>query len=197
MLDWKNLTPYFLPLLVLFLMYRRIGRVRKVRVTRLWIGPVIIIFAAGMALYASGMPSVLWFAAYVIAAIAGAAVGYLRSRHTHLSVNIEKGNVESRQTPVATAIIMGLFAVKFGLNMAFPQLNGGQRPSVASLFTPDTVDAVQAAQQVSHTASTINYATDTLLIFSTVLLVTSAAETWLRAKRLLAAHRGETGDITD
>jgi hypothetical protein len=115
----------------------------------------------------------------------------------HLSVHPETGDVQSRQTPVATLIIMALFMVKFGLNLLFPQLNGGQRPSAASLFTPDTIDAMQAAGQAWHTAAAINYATDALLIFSTAMLVAGAIETWIRASRLLAAHRGERGEVTE
>lgn len=195
-MEWKSVTPYLVPLLVLFVMYRRIGRVRKVRITRLWLGPAIIIAATMWALSASGFPPLLWLCAYIVAAVGGIAIGYFRSRHMHLSVNIETGRVESMQTPVATAILMGLFALKFGINLAFPQLNGGKPPSTASLFTPDSFDAVQAAQSASHTAAAVNYATDALLIFSTMILVTSAYETWVRARRLLAEHRGETGDVS-
>jgi hypothetical protein len=178
-------------------MWRRIGRVRKVRVTRLWLMPLFIVLATGSALFASGIPTLLWLGAYVLAAMTGAAVGYFRASHMHLSVHPETGNVQSAQTPVATLIIMALFVVKFGLNLMFPQLNGGQRPSAASLFTPDTLDAMQAAGQASHTAAAVNYATDTLLIFSTTMLVAGAIETWIRANRLLAAHRGERGEVTE
>ncbi len=193
----KTLVPYLVPLLVMFLMYRRIGRTRRIRVNRLWIAPLIILGASGVAVYASGLPPLLWSAVYLVAAVAGMAVGYFRTAHTHLSVHPETGDVQATQTPVATAILMGLFVIKFGLNMMFPQLNGGQRPSLVSAFTPDTMDAIQAAHQLSPTASTINYATDALLIFSTGLLVIGALETWLRAQRLLAAHRGETGEVTE
>jgi hypothetical protein len=121
----------------------------------------------------------------------------LRASHTHLAVHPETGDVQATQTPVATAILMGLFAFKFGINMIFPQLNGGKPPSIGSLFMPDTVDAVNAASQASHTAAAINYATDTLLIFSAMMFVVGAVETWLRATRLLAAHRGESGEVTE
>lgn len=189
--------PYLLPLLALFLMYRRIGRTRRLRVNRLWIAPLIIIWAGGAALYYSGFPPLLWLAAYAVAAIAGVAIGYLRASHMHLSVHPETGEVQSTQTAAATLIIMALFVVKFAINLLFPQFNGGQRPSPMSAFTPDTLDAVQAAHQTSHVATNVNFATDTLLIFSLCLLVTGSAETWLRARRLLAAHRGEKGEITE
>lgn len=193
----QTIVPYLVPLLVLFVMWRRVGRVRKVRVTRLWLTPTIILLATASALYASGFPTFLWLCAYIVAGIAGGVVGYLRASHTHLSVHPETGDVQSTQTPIATAIIMALFVVKFGLNMMFPQLNGGRRPGAGSLFTPDSIDAMQAAGQASHTAATINYATDTLLVFSTVLFVIGAYETWARASRLLAAHRGEIGEVTE
>lgn len=196
-MNWHSLAPYALPLLVLFVMWRRIGRVRKVRVTRLWLIPLFLIAATGSALFASGFPTLLWLAAWGSAALLGAAVGYFRASHMHLSVHPETGDVQSTQTPIATLIIMALFIVKFGLNLMFPQLNGGRDPSAASLFTPDTIDAMQAAGQASHTAAAINYATDTLLIFSTAMLVVGAMETWLRASRLLAAHRGERGEVTE
>jgi len=195
--NWKYAIPYLLPLLVLYMMYRRSGRTRKVRVTRMAIRPVVILLLTGSALYASGFPTFLWLAAYVLAAAAGCVVGYLNARHTHLAVNPETSQVESTQTPVATAIIMGLFAFKFVINMAFPQLNGGQRPGLASMFQPDAMDAVQAAQQASHTVSTINYATDTVLIFSTGIFVISGLEMWMRSRRLLAEHKGEHAIVTE
>jgi hypothetical protein len=191
------LIPYLIPLAVLVLMYRRIGRVRPVRVNRLWVMPAIIAFATWSAIHAFGFPTFLWLIAYVIAAVAGAAVGYLRASHTHLAVHPETGDVQATQTPIATAILMALFVAKFAINMMFPQLNGGQRPSIADMFTPDSVDAMSAASHASHTAATINYATDTLLVFSTVLFITAAAETWMRASRLLAEHRGEKGEVTE
>jgi hypothetical protein len=191
------LIPYLIPLAVLVLMYRRIGRVRRVRVNRLWVMPAIIAFATGSAIHASGFPTFLWLLAYAVAATAGAVVGYLRASHTHLSVHPETGEVQATQTPIATAILMALFVAKFAINMMFPQLNGGKRPGVADMFTPDSIDAISAAGHASHTAATINYATDTLLIFSTVLFITAAVETWIRAHRLLAEHRGAKGEVTD
>jgi hypothetical protein len=182
---------------VLFIMFRRIGRTRKVRVNRIWVTPAIIAAATGYALYASGFPSFLWLLGYILAAGAGITVGYYRSRHMHLSVNLGTGDVQATQTPLATYILMGLFIAKLGMNYLFPELNGGQSStSIGSLFVPDTVDAVQTAQQVSHgTAAAINYGTDAGLLFSAAMFVTGAIETWTRAHRLLADHRGEKGDF--
>lgn len=191
-----HLGPFLVPLGVLLIMFRRIGRTRKVRVTRLWVTPLIIGGATAYAVYSSGFPTFLWLLGYILAAGVGVTAGYYRSRHMHLSVNPENGNVQATQTPVATLILMGLFIVKFGMNMMFPQLNGGEKPDIGSLFVPDTVDAVQTAHQMSHGAVTaINYGTDALLIFSAAMFVTGAIETWTRANRLLAGHRGEKGDF--
>jgi hypothetical protein len=181
-------------------MFRRVGRTRKVRVNRLWVTPAVIGGATAYAVYASGFPAFLWSLGYILAGVAGVTAGYYRSRHMHLSVHPENGNVQATQTPIATLILMGLFAVKFGMNTMFPQLNGGERPGIGSLFVPDTVDAVQTAQQMSHgvshgAAAAINYGTDALLIFSAAMFITGAIETWTRARRLLAGHRGEKGEF--
>ena len=182
-MNWLN--PYLVPLLVLFVMYRRIGRRRKVSVDRLPRLTMIVCAATAWAVWASGMPSSSWLMAYALAAMAGAVAGYLRSTYTELSVNPDNGQVESRQTPIATAILMGLFAGKFGIATLFPESNGGKPPSARSLVLPQTVEAVQTAQHASHTAATINYATDTLLIFSAFMFAAAAVETWQRATRLM------------
>ena len=95
-MNWLN--PYLVPLLVLFVMYRRIGRRRKVSVDRLPRLAMIVCAATAWAVWASGMPSSSWLMAYALAAVAGAVAGYLRSTYTELSVNPDSGQVESRQT---------------------------------------------------------------------------------------------------
>ena len=123
-----NVGPYVVPLLVVAVVALRLFRnkPRKVKPNRLFVTPAFITLATLLTLSQMGWPSFLWLLADLIAAVAGAGVGYLSARHREFTLDVESDEIMGRATPVGTIIFAVLFAVRFGLKLAFPELNGAQ-----------------------------------------------------------------------
>ena len=171
-MDWQKLVPYIVPVLVILLIARRTLRTQKpqrIRPGRLWIGPVYLAVAMALVLSTSPMPGVLGMALFALAAALGAAAGYLRALHQEFSIDPESGYVMSKASPVATLMFVGLFVVRFALNM---WMNGG---------TPQGAIGAHSAQLVLYT--------DTMLFFAFAMVATSAWETWRRTRPLVVEHR--------
>jgi hypothetical protein len=169
-----HLAPYLVPLLVIALVARRLirNKPQKVKPGRLFVMPAIVTFGTGFMLQQTGWPGLLWLLVYGAAAAAGGAVGYLIGRHRHFILD-ERGEIMARATPIGTAIFAALFALRFGLKLLFPQLNGGARPYGPSL--PNF-----------HPAASVIGWTDAGLVFSTAMLLATAATTWQRTRHLAA-----------
>jgi hypothetical protein len=178
-MDWQHLAPYFAPLLVVGLILWRAARAkpRPVKPAALWIRPLILTLIAGAVLATTPFPSWLALAGFVVAAAAGAGVGHAAGRAVHMSVHPETGVLESRATPIATAIIVGLFAIRYGVRLMFPQMN------------------VAAGGRI---AAGVLQVTEGLLIFTTAMVIAQSATLWVRARPLLAAHRaGDSGGAVE
>jgi hypothetical protein len=166
---WNEIAPYAVPALVLVIVLRRSlnAKPRKVRVGMLWFMPALITLATGMLLANSPMPNALALAGFAAALALGLSVGWLRARHMELAVDPDTGTVTSKATPIGTILVAALFVVRFGLKLAFPELN---------------------AQPGAHPAGAALLWTDAGLLFSAGLVWGRAATTWLRARPLLDAH---------
>jgi hypothetical protein len=175
-----NVGPYLVPLLIVAVVVLRLVRnkPRKVKPNRLFVTPAFVALATALTLSQMGWPSFLWIVADAFAAVAGAGVGYLSARHREFTLDPETGEIMSRATPIGTIIFAALFAARFGLKLAFPGLNGAQsyRPS---------------AMAYGHPAANAIGWTDAGLIFSTALLIATAATTWLRTRHLMEARRAQ------
>jgi hypothetical protein len=172
-----HIEPYVGPLLVVALVARRLikNTPRKVKPIRLFITPALLGAVALLTLSRTGLPSLLWAAIDIVAAVLGAGVGYLSARHREFALDTDTGEIMGRATPLGTIIFAALFAVRFGLKLVFPQLNGGQ-----AYTTPGA--------HLHPAASAIGWA-DAGLVFSTALLLSMAATTWLRTRHLMAEQR--------
>ncbi len=172
-----KLAPYLVPLLVIALVARRLirNKPQKVKPGRLFVMPAIVTFGTGFMLQQTGWPGLLWLLVYGAAAVAGGAVGYLTGRHRHFTLD-EHGEIMARATPIGTVIFAALFALRFGLKLLFPQLNGGTQP-----YGP--------APPNFHPAASVIGWTDAGLVFSTAMLLATAATTWLRTRHLAAERR--------
>jgi hypothetical protein len=175
-----NIGPYIVPLLVVAVVALRLFRnkPRKVKPIRLFVFPVLIAFATAITLSQMGRPTFLWLAVDVLAVAAGIGVGYLSARHREFALDAESGEIMSRATPMGTIIFGTLFAVRYGLKLVFPQLNGGAGP----------YESPPAHFQA--TATVIAW-TDAGLIFSAALLIASATTTWLRTRHLVEERRAQ------
>jgi hypothetical protein len=171
-MNWQQLAPYLVPLLVLSLIARRAFRAqtpRRVRPSRLWIGPVYVAVAMALVLWQSPMPGAFGMMLFAIGALIGGGVGYLRALHQEFSIDAETGNVMSKATPVASILFVGLFLVRYALNF---WMQGVKAPG-----------ALQA-----RSAELMLY-TDTMLFFAFAMVSVSAWEVWRRTRPLVEEHK--------
>jgi hypothetical protein len=143
-----------------------------VKPSRLWIRPAVLMAATGSVLATTPLPPPLVLVALVAAGLVGIAVGIFAGRAVHMSVHPETGVVESRATPIATAIILILFGLRYGMRLMFPEMN-----------------AQPGAAMNPHLTAGIIQLTDGLLIFSSAMVAAQAATLWVRARPLVQAHR--------
>ena len=170
----QSLAPYIAPAIVLALIVWRGMRAkpRAVRLRRMWISPVIVTLLTVSTLALTAQPSPGVIAAYVAAGLVGAGIGYLFGRHLELSIDPASGAISSKATPVGTFLVVGLFLVRYGLKIAFPQLN---------------------AQPAAHPSADVMVWTDGGLVFGWALVVSQALTIWLRTRPLIAGHAAGTG----
>jgi hypothetical protein len=173
-----HIGPYLIPLLVIALVARRLIRnpARKVKPARLFITPVVLALATAFTLSRTGWPSLAWLGIDMVAAAAGAGAGYLSARHREFSLDAESGDIMARATPIGTIIFAALLALRFGLKLLFPQLNGS-----AQSYAPPPPNF--------HPAASVIGWTDAGLVFSTAMLLATAATTWLHTRQLAAERR--------
>lgn len=163
----KEIAPYIVPLLAVVLIARRSGRAQKVRLGAMWIRPAILALITVAALLSAPMPNLLVVAAFAAAALVGAALGYLRASHLHLSIDPQTGEVTSRATMIGTILILALFAARFGARLAFP---------------------ASGAPGHGHAGGEIMQWTDGMLVFMVAMFAAQTAWIWNRTRPLLAEH---------
>jgi hypothetical protein len=161
----KEFAPYIVPLLIAALIIRRSSRTQKLRLGRMWIRPAILVLMAGGALAVGPLPGPFVLAAFVAAAGIGGGLGYLLAHHQHLSIDDDTGHISSRASTIGVALILALFAIRFGAKLVFPEL-----------------------AHPGHAGQQVVLITDGLLIFTVAVFVTQAVALWQRTRPLLAAH---------
>jgi hypothetical protein len=159
------LLPYFIPLLVMIIVVRRSLRARRVRVATLWIAPVIFAAVTVVALAAAPPPDLAWAAGLVAALAAGAGLGWMRGRHTHLSVDPATGQLTSRATPLAVLLFAFIFLARTSLRLAL------------------TTNPMAAATSDHR----IPLVTDLFLVFALGMVAAQRLEIWRKARALTPA----------
>jgi hypothetical protein len=184
-MNLHQLEPYIVPLIVVVILARRLIRnaPRKVKTGRMFVLPGIVAAATVFTLYSTGVPSILWIGVYVVALILGAVVGFLSAHHQEFALDYETGTITSKATPIGSALVVALFAVRFVLKLIMPQVAGSA--TAVSSYTPGSpLPSVPA-----HATGALLGWTDAGIIFSAAMLLARAATTYLRAQPLLAAHK--------
>lgn len=159
----KEFAPYIVPLIVAVIIIRRSMQARKVNTGRMWIRPVVLLLLLASALAAAPMPSVIAIAGFVLAVVAGAALGTYMASHQHLTIDDETGHISSRSSTIGTALVLGLFAIRFGAKLVFPEL-----------------------AHPGHSAMT--QGANGLLVFTVAVLIAQTVSIWRRTQPMLAAH---------
>lgn len=182
----KDFAPYILPLIVVFIVGRRLmnNKPRKVRVNRIFWFPAFIIIATVLTLWFAPLPKpwYLWIPIDAVAIIAGLAVGFLSAHHQEFALDYDTGTITSKATPIGTILVAALFLMKFGLKFILPDVNGS--PFSASGY----FDSPFPSAPHSGPASIMGW-TDAGIIFSCAMLFMRAFTTWLRAQPLIHAHK--------
>jgi hypothetical protein len=130
----------------------------------LWVAPVTILALVGLTLSREGMPTPLMLAIDIAAVVIGAALGWWRARFTHIAVDPATHALTSRASPVGMLIILGIFAVRYGIRL-------------------------YAAQNVNTLGVSANAVADAALVISVGLVCAQRLEIALRATRLLNEAR--------
>jgi hypothetical protein len=165
--QYGPLLPYLIPLLILLLIVRRGLTARKVKIERMWVMPVLLLFAAGSMFAQARTPSPLVMAELAAALAAGGVVGWYRGRLTHISIDPVTHDLTSKTSPVGVVLIAGLFAARYAVRLALP---GSAEPG--SLQTQAGAIA------------------DALALFGIGAMVVQRLEMWMRCNRLLAEAKG-------
>jgi hypothetical protein len=177
-----TLLPYLGPLLVILLVAWRLIKnpPKKVKPNRLFILPLVLALAAFFTLKQSPAPDAVWILIFAAAGVLGAGVGYLNGRHREFSLDNQTGEIMGRATPIGTIIFGALFAARFVLKLAFPELNAGQA------FGPSTA---------AHPAASVIGWTEAGLVFSTAMILATAVTTWVRIRHLVEQGHAPPPDV--
>lgn len=158
--DWIRLLPYAIPVFVVVMILRRNMRPRPLRPERLWITPLLITLAAGMALFATPPPKDILSILILVASLAlGGLLGWYRGRVTQMTVDPVTHAVTVQVSPLASVLILGIVALRYGLRSLSLHYSAFLHLS-----------AIQAA--------------DALLLLATGMICVQRLELWLRATRL-------------
>ena len=160
----QQLLPVLIPLVVIGIVFLRARKPQRVRLEALWIAPLITIGMIGMGLAFTphrGPFTPVDLLVFAVAVAAGAAVGWLRAKAVRLTVDPATHAVTSAVSPVGLAIVVAVFAVRFGLRSATGAEAGatGLDPAVIA---------------------------DAFLLLAAGLVVAQRVEIFLRARRLIA-----------
>ncbi|MGZ5935959.1 MAG: hypothetical protein ACXWLK_01045 [Rhizomicrobium sp.] len=155
-------------LLVVALIVRRGSKPRRVKVNSLWRFPVIITLLALFSLVGSAPPGLLAIVMYVVAAPAGAALGWFSAQHVELTLDDKTGTIMSKPTVFGTALTAGAFVARF-LADTLMKSGGGLIPG--------------------HHAIVIAGAADAALIFVAARGLAGAYHMWIRTRPLMEQHK--------
>ncbi len=162
--QYEHLLPYLIPVLILLLIVRRGMTARQIKIERMWVMPVLLLFAGASMFASAQVPGVMIIGELAAALAGGAVVGWYRGRLTHITIDPATHDLTSKTSPVGVVLIAVLFAARYGIRLAFPEV-GSSHASLAS--------------QAGAIA-------DTLALFGIGAMVVQRLEMWLRCRRLLA-----------
>ncbi|HEX4159272.1 MAG TPA: hypothetical protein VHY79_12415 [Rhizomicrobium sp.] len=164
-MDWHALSPLFLPLIAVAVLLRRAMRDQKpkrVRFTRLWLFPAILLLVTIPSVLHGPQSGILASIAWLIAMVLGGLIGWYRVHTLEFALDAESGKVTARATQLGALLIVGLIVLRYGADYLIKKSDDGE---------------------------SLVFATDALLLFSTATFVARSVHTWIRARALVIAHR--------
>ena len=141
---------------------------RKIKIERMWVLPALLLFAGGSMFAQAHIPGPLILGELIAAGLAGAVVGWYRGRLTHITIDPATHDLTSRTSPVGVVLIAVLFAARYGIRLAYPDLGSGH----------------------GSLESQAGAIADALTLFGIGAIVVQRLEMWLRCRRLLTEAQG-------
>ena len=159
--NWlTTLLPFVIIAVVLALRFRSMSKERPLKLSTLWLIPVIYLLLVGSMLFELPPPPLGW--GLVLAGLAvGLVVGWYRGKTIHIEPD-GAGGLKQRASPLAMILIAVLVVLKLGARAIFG-------------------DAA-----TTHPGSSALLLTDAFLGFALGLLSATRAELYLRGRRLLS-----------
>ncbi len=106
---WTGLVP----LLIIAVVILRNARARRVRMERLWIGPVLLAVVAGLSLWPQPPSGVTAICIDIAALVIGAGLGWWRGRASRFTIDPATHEVTSRVSPAGMLLILGIFGLRY------------------------------------------------------------------------------------
>ena len=157
----QSYIPYLVMAAALIFIIRRNLRSRRIRAETLWVIPALLVLIAGLSVAQKPPHDALGVAGLVLAALAGAAVGWWRGKLTHIELDPESGELTGKGSVVGMALILALYVGRYAV--------------------------VAWAQSHPDQGGTAVVIADCALLFGFATLIVSRLEMWLRCRRLIAA----------
>lgn len=155
---------YLVPLIAVAMVVLRNSRERRLKVERLWISPVLFLALTALILANQPTPGAAMLALEAAALALGALAGWWRGRLTRIAVDPATHALTSKTSPLGMLLILGLFAVRYGLRSLGAQTAGALHVSALLL-------------------------TDVLMLLAVGIVCAQRLEIALRARRLLNEAR--------
>jgi hypothetical protein len=147
---------------VMALRMRSMSRERPLKLSTLWVVPVLYVLLVGWMLFALP-PTVVGWSLVAVGIVAGAVLGWHRGKMIRIERNAETGELRQKASPLAMLLLVALIVLKLGARAIFG----------------DTA--------ASHPGSNAMLLTDAFIGFALGLLSATRLELYLRAKQLLAS----------
>ncbi len=158
---WINYVIPVVIALVLYLRLRGMRRVRRLRLETLWIVPAIYLLVFAFTTWELPPPNPIGWLELALAIAAGAAIGWWRGRLLRVTIDPETHQLNQQSSPAALLFIVLLIVARQGLRYE------GAAMGMNVLKVTGLVVALGLG-----------------------IFAASRAEIYIRARRLLVAHRG-------
>lgn len=169
--DAKSLLsylPFAIFALVMFWRYRTLHKARPLRLSLLWVRPVLFTIIVALVIVAMP-PGFHGWLAMMGGVLIGSGLGWQRGRMMRLHVEGEghDARVMIRQSPLALLVILAIF---FARHLLLPRYEGG-------------------SGQVGHSPAGAMLALDAMLGMMLGMVIVMGIVLWLRARTLALPHR--------
>jgi hypothetical protein len=160
--NWlTTLLPFVIIAVVLALRFRSMSKERPLKLSTLWVIPLIYLLLVGSMMVALPPPLLGW-ALMVVGLAVGLVVGWYRGKAIRIERDAETGELKQKASPLAMILIAILVVLKLGAREIF-----GDAAAV-------------------HPGSSALLLTDAFLGFALGLLSATRAELYLRGRALMA-----------